>query len=119
QLNAYRTRIAALIVYAPHLFVANNIEQGRIRGLELGAGAELAGWTLAAQATWMDPRNESAALDGKLLPRRARRSARVDADRDLRRRRVGATLIARGEAWADAGHTPRPAGRAPVDPPPQ
>ncbi len=115
QLNAYRTRIEDLIVYDPHLFVANNIEQGRIRGLELGAGAELAGWTLAAQATWMDPRNESAALDGKLLPRRARRSARVDADRDLGRWRVGATLIARGEAWDDASNTLRLAGHATVD----
>jgi vitamin B12 transporter len=115
QLNAYQTRIDDLIVYDPHLFVANNIEQGRIRGAELGAGATLAGWTLAAQATWLDARNESEALAGRRLPRRASRSARMDADRGFGRWRLGATLVAKDAMFDDAGNTLRLPGYATLD----
>jgi len=115
QLNAYETRIEDLIVYDPHLFVANNIEQGRIRGAELGLGATLAGWTLAAQATWLDARNESEALAGKRLPRRAGRGARVDADHELGPWRLGVSLVARGAMYDDAGNTLRLPGHATVD----
>lgn len=115
QANAYETRIEDLIVYDPHLFVANNIEQGRIRGLELGGGATVAGWTLAAQATWLDARNESEANHGNRLPRRASRGVRVDADRESGRWRLGATLNAKGAMFDDAGNTLRLPGYATVD----
>lgn len=115
QANAYRTRIEDLIVYDPHLFVANNIERARIRGLELGGGATLAGWTLAAQATWLDARNDSGAQRGHRLPRRAARGARLDADRSFGRWRLGATLVARDAMFDDAANTLRLAGYATVD----
>lgn len=115
QANAYATRIEDLIVYDPHLFVANNIEQGRIRGLELGAGTTLAGWTLGGQATWLDARNASQDLRGKRLPRRAGRSARLDADRSLGRWEVGATLVATAAMYDDAGNTLRLPGHATLD----
>ncbi len=115
QANAYRTVVDDLIVYDPQRFQANNIEHGEIRGLELGGGTTLAGWELALQATLLDARNRSAALDGKQLPRRARRSARLDVDRDLGRWRLGATLLARGEAFDDAGNVLRMAGYATLD----
>jgi vitamin B12 transporter len=115
ELNAYRTVIDDLIVYDPHLFVANNIEHGRIRGLELATGATLAGWDLSLQATLLDPRNGSAGLDGKLLPRRSRRSARFDAGRTIGAWSVGASLLARGERYDDAGNTLRLPGYATLD----
>ena len=115
QLNAYETRIEDLIVYDPHRFLANNIERGRIRGAELTAGALLAGWDLALQATWLDPRNESEALEGKLLPRRSPRSARLDADRAFGRWQVGASIIGKSARYDDAGNTLRLPGYATVD----
>ena len=115
QLNGYETRIDDLIVYDPHRFMADNIEQGRIRGVELGTGATISGWTLAAQATWLDPRNRSEALEGKHLPRRARRSARVDADRAVGRWSLGATLVARDASFDDAGNSLRLPGHATFD----
>src|SRR5690606_10588510 len=59
QANAYQTTVDDLIVYDPTIFVANNIESARIRGLEVGVGATLLGWDINAQATLMDARNRS------------------------------------------------------------
>jgi vitamin B12 transporter len=115
QLNAYRTVIDDLIVYDPQLFVANNIEQGRIRGAEFAGGTTLAGWDLALQATLLDPRNGSAGLDGKLLPRRSRRSGRLDADRSFGDWRLGGSLVAKGARFDDAGNTLRLPGYAVLD----
>jgi vitamin B12 transporter len=115
QINAYQTTIDDLIVYDPHLFVANNIDSARIRGAEIGGGATLAGWELNAQATLMDPRNHSATAHGKLLPRRARRSARIDADRSIGGWKLGASLIAAGARMDDVQNTLRMGGYATVD----
>jgi len=115
QVNAYRTVVEDLIVYDPQLFVANNIERGRIRGAEFAGGATLAGWGLSLQATMLDARNGSEGFDGKLLPRRSRHSARLDADRALGGWRIGGTIVAKGARYDDAGNTLRLPGHATVD----
>ena len=117
RLNAYQTTVDDLIVYDPTIFVANNIESARIRGAELGAGATLAGWDVNAQATFMDPRNHSANASAydKLLPRRSRRSARIDADRALGAWRVGASVIAQGRRYDDVQNAIAMGGYATVD----
>jgi vitamin B12 transporter len=115
QLNAYQTTIDDLIVYDPTIFVANNIESARIRGAELGAGATLAGWDVNAQATFMDPRNHSTSAHDRLLPRRSRRTARIDADRSLGGWRVGASVIAQGRRFDDVQNAIPMGGYATVD----
>jgi vitamin B12 transporter len=115
QLNAYRTTIADLITYDPMMFVANNIDSARIRGGELTIGTTLSGWELAAQGTLTDPRNRSATHPGKLLPRRARDSARFDADRAVGRWRIGATWIAEGERYDDVTNAVHVGGYATLD----
>jgi vitamin B12 transporter len=115
QLNAYQTTVDDLIVYDPTIFVANNIESARIRGTELGVGATLAGWDLNAQATLMDPRNQSSAAHDMLLPRRSRRSARIDADRNVGAWKFGASVIAAGTRYDDVQNTLRLGGYATVD----
>ncbi|MFC7301958.1 TonB-dependent vitamin B12 receptor [Cognatiluteimonas weifangensis] len=115
QLNAFQTAIDALIVYDPNRFQANNIDSARIRGAELTAGTTLAGWELAAQASVLDPRNRSTTDDGKLLPRRARRTARVDADRRFGDWRIGASWVAEGARYDDVGNALRLGGYATVD----
>lgn len=115
SLAAYRTVVDDLIVYDPTIFVANNIDSAHIRGAELGAGATLAGWALSAQATFMDPRNRSDAARDRLLPRRSRRTARVDADRTLGAWRLGASIVAQGARYDDVQNTIRMGGYATVD----
>ncbi len=115
QANAYQTSIDQLIVYDPRIFIANNIEDARIRGVELTAGTTLAGWDVSAQASWLDPRNRSNANDGKLLPRRARDSARIDADRNLGRWRIGGSLVAEGARYDDVANSLRLGGYTTLD----
>ena len=115
QLNAYQTTVDDLIVYDPTIFIANNIERARIRGAELAAGTTLAGWDINAQATVMDPRNHSAGAYDKLLPRRSRRSARIDADRKLGDWSFGTSVIAAGTRYDDVQNSLPLGGYATVD----
>ncbi len=115
QANAYQTRIDQLIVYDPTIFVANNIEHARINGIELTADTILAGWNVSAQAGWLDPRNHSPGNDGGFLPRRARDSARVDADRRIGRWRIGGSLVAEGARYDDVANDLRLGGYATFD----
>ncbi|WP_159016645.1 TonB-dependent vitamin B12 receptor [Cognatiluteimonas profundi] len=115
QLNAYQTTINDLITYDIAIHAANNLDSARIRGAELTAGTTLAGWDLSGQATVSDPRNLSAANAGKLLPRRARRSARVDADRGLGRWRIGMSWIAEGGRFDDVANQLPVGGYATLD----
>ena len=112
QLNVFQTTIDDLIVYDPTRFVANNIDRARLRGAELVAGTTLAGWELNAQASVLDPRNRSAGAFDNVLPRRARRTARVDADRNLGDWRIGAGWIAEGARYDDVGNQLRLGGYA-------
>ena len=115
QLNAYQTTIDDLITYDPMMFVANNIDSARIRGAELTAGTTIAGWDVAGQATVTDPRNRSADNAGKLLPRRARQSTRIDVDRAFDRWHVGATWLAEGGRYDDVANTLHVGGYATLD----
>ena len=115
RLNAYQTTVDDLIVYDPTIFIANNIESARIRGAELGAGTTLAGWDVNAQATLMDPRNLSAFSHDKLLPRRSRRSARIDADRAVGAWKLGASVIAQGTRFDDVQNAIPMGGYATLD----
>jgi vitamin B12 transporter len=115
QLNAYRTTIDDLISYDPTLFTANNLDRARIRGAELTAGTVLAGWDDSAQASVLDPRNLSQDNRGKLLPRRARRSGRIDMDRAFGAWRIGATFIAEGGRYDDVANSIHVGGYSTLD----
>jgi vitamin B12 transporter len=115
QLSAYDTTIHDLITYDTAIFAANNLDRARIRGVELTADASLAGWELSGQLGASDPRNRSADHPDQRLPRRARRSARLDADRAIGRWRVGGSWIAEGARFDDVANTLRVGGHATLD----
>jgi vitamin B12 transporter len=116
QLNAYQTDIDDLITYDSRIFQANNLDRARIRGAELTGEATLAGWQFAAQTTFADPRNRSAGANfDNLLPRRTRRSARVDADRTFGAWQLGASWIAEGARYDDFSNDLRLGGYATLD----
>jgi vitamin B12 transporter len=114
-LDAYETRVDDLISYDAALFLPNNIDKARIRGIEFTVDATLGGWDLGAQLSHTDPRSRSGFTVGNLLARRARDSGRIDVDRAFGAFRVGATLNAAGPRYDDAANSVRLGGFATAD----
>ncbi|QJD68598.1 TonB-dependent vitamin B12 receptor [Xanthomonas campestris pv. badrii] len=121
-LNAFQTRIDDLIAYdaglvdATHPFgQPNNIDQARIRGVEAGYDTELAGWTLRSALTWLQPQADGEVDHGNWLPRRARQSGRIDADRSFGAFGVGASLFGSGKRYDDLANTEQLAGYGLLD----
>ena len=115
SLNAYRTRIDDMIAYDADLGEfggPNNIDRARIHGLEAVVGTTLAGWELAATATLLDPENDADAsgYPGNVLPRRAKRSGRIDLDRRFGALSVGASVTGAGERYDNLSNTRRMGG---------
>ena len=99
SLHAFQTNVHDLITYLPPNYTPINIDQARIRGVEL-TGLWLHGaWTLSGQLTGLDPIDRSPSVAGapptygNILPRRARSSASFELRRTLWSR---ASLSARG-----------------------
>ena len=121
--NGFQSRIDDLIAYDSTLVddahpygQPNNIDRARIRGVELTVDTELANWQLRGSASWSDPRNDgSSANNGNILPRRARQTARVDADRRFGDFSIGATLNGAGERYDDLANRERMGGYATTD----
>ena len=122
-LNAYQTRIDDLISYDSSIFLPNNIDQARIRGVELTFDTTLAGWDLSVQLSHTDPRNRTRynpdgsdnANRGNLLARRARNTGRIDVDRTFGSFAVGASLKGASHRFDDAANTVRLGGYATFD----
>lgn len=116
SLNAYETRIDDLIAFDSSIFAPANIDQARIRGLEAVLGTRFGNWDLNASLSLLDPQNRSPGPnDGNVLPRRAKHSLRLDADRDVGRYRLGATLLAVGKRYDDLANTRSLGGYATLD----
>ena len=112
QANAYQTRVRDLVAYDAALGMPGNVEDARIRGLELTGAATLGDWQLHGQLGWLDARN----LDiGKRLARRPQRSARLDLDRDVGAWGFGVSGIAEAARWDDIANTQRVGGYATLD----
>ncbi|SEG82096.1 TonB-dependent vitamin B12 receptor [Marinobacterium lutimaris] len=84
--NVYQTEIDNLIDWADisetstPRNVPQNVDEARIRGIELTAATQLAGWNLVSNLDLMDPENRE---DGSMLDRRPRRMLNLSADRDF------------------------------------
>ncbi len=116
SLSAYQTSIDNLIAYDAAVGAPGNVARARIRGLEAEAGVHLAHWDIRASLTLLDPKDRSGgANDGNVLPRRARQSLSLDADRDFGKYRLGATVIAAGKRYDDLANTREMASYATLD----
>jgi vitamin B12 transporter len=115
RLDGFDTSVDDLIAWDTSINAPNNVDHARLRGAELGLGSTIAGWNLDASASWLDPRNRSGFNDGKLLPRRARQTARIDLDRAFGDFRIGVTGIAEGARFDDVANTIRVGGYATLD----
>jgi len=100
--NLFETRLNNLISFDAVRRRAANVDDARIRGLEIQADALLAGWAARANLTLLDPENRSAGANrGKVLPRRAEEALRIDLDREFGRFGVGASVLAAGKRYDD------------------
>ncbi|WP_447936350.1 TonB-dependent receptor domain-containing protein [Thermomonas fusca] len=116
QANAYDTRIDDLIAWDANSGQPGNVEQARIRGLELTASATLGEWDLRGQLGWLDARNASAGFGhDKRLARRPTRSARLDLDREFGNWGFGLSAIGEAARWDDVGNSLRVGGYGTLD----
>lgn len=112
DLAAYQTDVDDLIDWSqatrnPSLTTPQNIDEARIRGIELAAGTELGKWTLQAALTYTDPEDRNT---GNQLARRASNSARFDVDRELGDWSLGGSLVAQNHRYEDADNEERLGG---------
>jgi|TARA_R110000823_G_scaffold104484_3_gene222518 vitamin B12 transporter len=86
-----------------------NVNEARIRGIELGSGFHANDWDLAVKLTLIDPRDRE--TDNRLR-RRSHQSLRVDLDRELGDWTFGGTVQASGYRYDDAANEDRLPGYA-------
>ncbi|WP_121305210.1 TonB-dependent receptor domain-containing protein, partial [Pseudomonas aeruginosa] len=120
--NAFRTNVDDLIGNDPRPAPGrpwgqpNNIDEARIRGVELVLGSQWLGWDWNANATFLDPQNRSGGVnDGNELPRRARRMFNLELDRRFERLSLGASVHAEGRRYDDPANKVRLGGYATLD----
>ncbi|OOC09948.1 TonB-dependent receptor domain-containing protein [Thioalkalivibrio halophilus] len=89
-------------VYEPR-----NVENARIRGLEIEGGHDLGPWNSRVSLTLLDAEDRDT---GNELERRAPVSARFDLDRRIGDLSVGGTVLARGRTYDDASNDERLSG---------
>lgn len=79
-----------------------NVNKAEIKGGELVAGAVIAGWTVDAAFTYLEPRD---AGTDKLMINRSRTNLTLNADRSFGDLRVGFSLKNQGKRYGDAANT--------------
>ena len=115
-LDVFENRVDDLISFDSTTWLPGNVDRARLRGGELTVATTLAGWDLAGQYSHVDPRNRSTGPNhGKLLPRRARDTGRIDLDRRFGDFAFGTTVNAAGSRFDDAANLVRVGGYATLD----
>ncbi len=113
--TAYRNRISNLIVFGgpgtcrDNYGCYDNVAKARLQGVSLNGATQLAGVNLRATLDLQKPTNET---DGKLLARRAKRLATVQADTMLGAWTLGAGVTAAGARFDTATNTRKLGGYA-------
>jgi len=105
ELSFFRTRFKDLIetafvgvsTEAPFGFLPVNVGEARIKGFDLVAATELAGFAISGSYTWIDPDDISGSEDS-LLRRRARRLLKFDVDKEFGQFNAGVSLTAQSES---------------------
>lgn len=118
QAILFQSRYDDLIAWAPGAdgkWRPANIDQARIRGLELQGDYLLHGWQLAANLTLLDPENRSGANRGQRLQRRASQIINLSADRQFADWSFGMSLYGQNRSYSDAANSRYLSGFATLD----
>ncbi len=114
--HIFRTAVTDLIGFDPTTYATVNIDSARLRGVESTVATQLAGWHMSTSLTLLDPENRASGdNNGKVLPRRAEQTLRVNLDRGFGHYRAGATLFAEGRRFDDLANTRTMDGYATLD----
>lgn len=118
-MNAFETRVDNLIsyVYNPDTFFGTmeNVDEAKMRGIELEAAANLGNWRFSANATYQQTENLTGPNKGKQLTRRPEKVLNLNADRRFGPLELGVTVHAEGGRYMDAANTDRLGGFTTVD----
>ncbi|MFT6915735.1 MAG: vitamin B12 transporter [Motiliproteus sp.] len=118
QTALYQTSFENLIAWAPDSsgnWSPSNINQARIRGLEISADYLWQQWSLGGNLSFIDPENRSGVNKGNRLQRRADKIANITLDRNFSALALGVTLHAEGRRYTSASNTAALGGFASVD----
>ncbi len=107
DLRLFRTRIDNLIVFDLASFLPANVNEATIEGLEATLSGDLYGWTTSTSASFLNPTDDNT---GNTLPRRARRSLKLDIDRRFGKTGLGATFLAQSARYDDQANNMRLGG---------
>jgi vitamin B12 transporter len=114
--TAFESRVDDLIVFDASISLPNNLNEARIRGLELDASASLADWTLGLGYAGIDPRNRSHGPNyDNILPRRARHSGHLEIGRSFGPADARARVTAESSRYDDVANTHRVGSYATLD----
>ena len=98
----FNNELENLIQYNSATFQTDQTAEVEISGFEFSADTEIAGWTLAATGSIIDPENKG---NGKTLRRRAEQSMSFDADYGFDKLTLGFSLRSEGHRYDDAANT--------------
>ncbi|MDH2919378.1 MAG: TonB-dependent vitamin B12 receptor [Sideroxydans sp.] len=104
SLNAYETKVTDLIGFDAR-FNPVNINTATLRGLEAQALTQIADWDITTTLTSQDPRQTSGVNSGKLLNRRATKTARIELAHQFAELRVASSLYGEGRRYDDLANT--------------
>ncbi len=114
--NIFETRIDDLIAYDANISAPGNVDQARIRGLEVVFGTQIKTWNFTTNLTLLDPENRSTGTNkGNVLARRAEQSVRVDASHKMDKYTFGTTVLAEGRRYDDLANTRELSGYTTID----
>jgi vitamin B12 transporter len=108
----FQTEIDDLIAFDMTTFSPQNINEARIRGLEVEIGYQAGDWSSRTSLTALEAEDRAT---GKELPRRSPFSARVDVDRVLGAWSFGGSLLGQARSFNDTANAVRLSGFATVD----
>ena len=112
SVNVFQNDMNEMLVWDLASGRMSNVEEARVRGIELSAGSRIFNWDINANLSLLNPENLTT---GKQLERRAKQLFNLDADRQWQRWGVGATFRAQGSSWNDAANTESVAGFGTLD----
>ncbi|WP_372741167.1 TonB-dependent receptor domain-containing protein [Neptunomonas sp.] len=120
QTSLYQTSFDNMIAWAPiavgsSTWAPSNINEARIRGLELSADYQWQQWALSGNVSFIDPENRSGVNKGNRLQRRADKIANINVDRDFGALALGATLHAESSRYSNDSNTSSLGGFGTVD----
>jgi len=104
SLNAYETKVTDLVGFDAN-FTPVNINTATLRGLEAQTLTQIADWDITTTLTSQDPRQTSGTNSGKLLNRRATKTARIELAHQFADLRVASSLYGEGRRYDDLANT--------------